>query len=425
MKNRYRKTCVLIILLCLMLLSGCKDDIAETVRIINTVASDVQRIAAETPSVTALPTVTLPMPTAEPTAVPTVEPTPQPSPLPTAEPTPPPIAAPTPVPLPVGDSFLTGSRMAAYLRLAPFSVLSNDELRTDFLKAVTSRLVLNYSINDTNSSLIDPVIFSEPSNTGFLLECVDVSGLTDAGTFDVFPDSSMQLEYLTEVNCFSTSSLSDLSIFGGTKKAAPGDIIFWLDETGKGINYSIILEYQNEYMCIALARSTGICASFVVYSGNVSERFISQGIVVHLAYPCIEQTVFLFLTNEMGYSPAAACGVMANIYYESSFRSKIDVGSYGLCQWQGNRRAALINWCKSMGLDYSTVKGQLEYLSYEVITEFPELSAYMSSLGNTKEDATNGARQWCYKYEQPGQSDAGYTRGKLAKDSFYPIYSQY
>ena len=185
-------------LLCLLLLSGCKDEIAKTVRMINTVASDVQRIAAETPSVTALPTVTLPMPTPEPTAAPASEP----SPLPTAKPTPSPTVAPTSVPLPVGDSFLTGSRMAAYLRLAPFSVLSNDELRTDFLKAVTSRLVLNYSINDTNYSLIDPVIFSEPSNTGFLLECVDVSGLTDAGTFDVFPDSSMQLEYLTEVNFF-------------------------------------------------------------------------------------------------------------------------------------------------------------------------------------------------------------------------------
>ena len=49
-----------------------------------------------------------------------------------------------------------------------------------------------------------------------------------------------------------------------------------------------------------------------------------------------EKDIYYFLKNEMGMNDAAACGVVANIERESSFRPDLygDNGtSYGICQW--------------------------------------------------------------------------------------------
>ena len=53
-----------------------------------------------------------------------------------------------------------------------------------------------------------------------------------------------------------------------------------------------------------------------------------------------EETIFSFVTNEMGMNSAAGCAVLANVYAESSFRPDLwgDGGtSYGICQWHNSR----------------------------------------------------------------------------------------
>lgn len=59
-------------------------------------------------------------------------------------------------------------------------------------------------------------------------------------------------------------------------------------------------------------------------------------------------------------------------------------------------------------------------------TKYLELDFYLMDLGNTADDAYNAAREWCFKYEQPGDiANVARDRAIAARDTFYPIYSQY
>ena len=405
----------LIIILTAFSVSAC----ASPVKILHTVISDIHDISEEAASAKS-----------EESDIPalTPSPVPTPTPTPTADPTPSPEATPDATLSPEIDSISDVGQKAAYLRFSPISALSSDELRNDFVKIAQGNVIASYGIYDFSSELVDSVIFSGSANIGFLLNCVDISGLTDAGTFDVLPDCSMQYSYLTNVNAFQVSSLSELIPYGGTASAQSGDIIFWFDENGNTVNYAIVASASDTSLEIVLTAATGESGLFETCLYNVSSRFISSGKLVHLTYPCIEQTVYFFCVNDLGYSPAAACGVMANIYKESSFRSEIESsGSYGLCQWLGERKQELIKWCKTNALDYTTTEAQLKYLKYELTLEkYSELDTLMRSFSNTEQDAYDAAREWCYKYESPSNAGIiGRDRGLISRDDFYPIYSQY
>ena len=375
-----------------------------------------------------------------------LEPTPQPSPSlspvqpqPTAAPTPPPtpepVATPEPQPTPTPtppaqtDSFLHGSERAAYLRYAPYSDLTTDELRAAFVKVALSGISAQLPHTQDLSALCESLIYGESANVNFLLQCSDRAGLTDAGMLDVFPDCNMQYRYLVDVNGFAQCSLTDCVPFGGGVRAQEGDFIFWLDEAGRAVNYGIISASEDAYIRAVLCRADGSSATLEMNWANLGGRCTENAVVVHLIYPSNEQYVYLFCVNKMQLTPAAACGIMANIYKESSFRNYIDSGgSYGLCQWLGERRSELMNWCRENGLDYTTMYGQLSFMHHEIMTneKYHPLVGIIYTLGNTADDAATAAREWCYKYEMPANvGDIGYQRGLSARNDFYPIYSQY
>lgn len=135
-----------------------------------------------------------------------------------------------------------------------------------------------------------------------------------------------------------------------------------------------------------------------------------------------EKTVYAFLTDTLGYCPAAACGVMSNIYCESRFTANINGmgGAYGICQWGGVRRTRLVNWCSSHGYNYTTLTGQLRFMQYELSTYFPRVNNYLKSVSNTSQGAYNAGFYWCYYFEIPADtySTAVY-RGNLAKTRYW------
>ena len=59
-----------------------------------------------------------------------------------------------------------------------------------------------------------------------------------------------------------------------------------------------------------------------------------------------EEIIYNFLKNDLGLNTAAACGVLANIEKESSFRNDViesgytweTGGGYGICQWTNDSR---------------------------------------------------------------------------------------
>lgn len=365
-------------------------------------------------------------PTPSPTPTPTATPVPDPSPAPT--PTPEPTATPVPVPTPRTDSYLEGSDMADYLKYAPVCDTPDDELRDKFIAAAQSGLSLSYGTGDDVSAILESVVFSETANVNFMLSCADASGLTDLGVFDVLPDCDMQYHYLTEVNCFGYCSLSECRPFGGSFLAEPGDLVFWLDEDGEVTNFAVVISASDSFFRLVVSRADGTKASFDVNWANLGKKCVEQGVLVHLIYPAAEQMVYYFCVNELGYSSAAACGILANIYKESSFRltSRSD-GSYGLCQWLGDRVSSLKSWCAKNSLDSATLTGQLMYMQHELgTTKYLELDFYLMDLGDSAEDAYSAAQQWCFKFEQPGDiANVARDRAESARDEFYSIYSQY
>lgn len=394
-------------------LCACGDGrLTKTVGIVSN-AVDEMRALEPTPE---------PTPTPPPTAVAT------PSPTPTPEPTPEPTPTPPPMPTPRTDIYLTGTAQADYLRYAPVCSTPDDELRNNFTRAAESGLAMRYSTADSFADVLEAVVYTDAANTNFMLTCADASGLTDVGMFDVLPDCEMQYTYLTEVNGFGYCALSDCVPFGGTLQAEAGDIIFWLDENGSAVNFGIVTAATSDYFRTVVCRSDGAKASFDLNRANAGERCAANGVLVHLIYPVAEQMAFYFCVNELGYTPAAACGVIANIYKESSFRlsARAD-GSYGLCQWLGERRTELTSWCTNNGFDYTTLTGQLRYMQHELgLQKYLELDFLLMDLGNTADDAYTAAREWCFKYEQPGDiANVARDRALIAQEDFYPIYSQY
>ena len=414
-----RLICVLLALTIASSMCSCGGKLSTGLDIITEAVEEMSELEP-TPS----PTFT-PAPTPAPT--PTAAPTPEPTPIPTATPVPTP--APSPAPTPQTDSFLTGLEQAAYLRIPPYSSLTTDELRGAFVKAALSGIDAQLKVNEDVSAICEGIIYGETANVNFLLQCSDYAGLTDAGMLNVFPDCNMQLRYLLDVNLFAHCRLGECKAFGGSVSPMEGDLIFWLDEEGRAVNYGIITAIEESFYRVVLCRADGSCATVEMSWANLGARCIENAVVVHLIYPSNEQFVYLFCVNKMLLTPAAACGVMANIYRESSFRNYVKSdSSYGLCQWMGERRSNLHKWCRNNGLDSSTMYGQLSFMQHELMSDekYLPLVEIMYSLGNTEQDAHDAAREWCYKYEMPANiGDIGYQRGLSARNDFYPIYSQY
>lgn len=139
-----------------------------------------------------------------------------------------------------------------------------------------------------------------------------------------------------------------------------------------------------------------------------------------------KEMIFDYLVGKMGLSNAAACGVMANIQYESGF-SNIALGdggtSYGLCQWHAERFTRLRKYCGSRGIDYRTTQGQLRYLEYELRKSFPDVLDYLEHVENNKKGAYNAAYYWCINFEKPSDmNEKAVTRGNLASKALWKVY---
>lgn len=136
--------------------------------------------------------------------------------------------------------------------------------------------------------------------------------------------------------------------------------------------------------------------------------------------------IFEVLTKKLGYSEAAACGIMANIRCESTFNPhawNAGGGSYGLCQWTGGRYGRLRSWCGSNGYDYTTIDGQLAYLEYELQSHYRGVEEYLRSVENTSDGAYDAGQYYCYHFEAPAsRGSVSVYRGGLASGTFWETY---
>ena len=140
-----------------------------------------------------------------------------------------------------------------------------------------------------------------------------------------------------------------------------------------------------------------------------------------------EEMIFVFAVKKMGYNEAAACGLVANIKYESGFRPNAegDSGrSYGICQWFSSRKTRLISWCEDNGYDYQTMEGQLYFLKYELEKYYPSVHKYLKNVDNDAQGAYDAAYYFCYNFEAPAnRASKSNTRGNYAKNTTYPKFT--
>lgn len=140
----------------------------------------------------------------------------------------------------------------------------------------------------------------------------------------------------------------------------------------------------------------------------------------------VEQIIYAFLVKEMKLNTAAACGILANVDRECSFRvtaASYD-GGYGICQWTGTRNTLLKNWCSENGYDASTLEGQLRFLQYELENTRTNTLKYLKNVENSAAGAYDAAYYFCYNFEIPANRAArSVERGNLAKDQYWRTYA--
>lgn len=131
------------------------------------------------------------------------------------------------------------------------------------------------------------------------------------------------------------------------------------------------------------------------------------------------QYIYTYLTTKMGFNGAAACGIIANIQYESGFNPTAlgDQGtSYGICQWHKGRYRALVKFCENNGYIVSTLDGQLEYLNSELINNYPKVYDYLMNVSDDSMGAYQAAVYWCKYFEVPANADEqSILRGECAR----------
>lgn len=143
--------------------------------------------------------------------------------------------------------------------------------------------------------------------------------------------------------------------------------------------------------------------------------------------------VFSFLTQEVGFNTAAACGVMANMEHESGFdSSKVlydsnGLLSGGLCMWNGGRFSSLQRFCNANGYNYLSVYGQLKYLEHELKSSYYDhIYKYLKNVSNDPNGAYNAAYYWCYYFEIPAnRSYHANKRGGAASSKYWNQYSYF
>ena len=179
---------------------------------------------------------------------------------------------------------------------------------------------------------------------------------------------------------------------------------------------------------------TVISTSFIVYSGEKPSGEKAQ--VNYTTKLTDEETneglIWNFFVEKLG-NPYGAAAVLANMRQESvctpqrvsgdmatdfafslRYTELVDSGdvnrdsfiqaaagngygnAYGLCQWQGERKAGLYDLAKGLGTSVGDLITQCEYTMIELQVEYPSLLSYLK----TANDCSAAARQFCYVFEQ-------------------------
>lgn len=140
-----------------------------------------------------------------------------------------------------------------------------------------------------------------------------------------------------------------------------------------------------------------------------------------------EAIIYDFVKRELAVNDAAAAGILANLYCESTYKPTAQATeadgsiSYGICQWNKVRHEALKTYCADNGYDYTSLTGQLYYLKYELETSEKRAFERVKNVTNDVEGAYEAGYNWAMYFERCASVYYN-QRAALTRDSFWPIY---
>lgn len=213
--------------------------------------------------------------------------------------------------------------------------------------------------------------------------------------------------------------------------------VFFVGET-KATSLPVTWEaYQEDY-----ARSQ---STYYIFTPHFDSKYLVRGMSVTDDAPYIEvrqnpgvavemiasapptvneKKIFEYCTEDLGLSKAAACGILANMYCESGFRTNaLGDGntSVGICQWHNGRWTSLRAYTE----DWQTLEGQLDYMAWELGHGYTVTDRYLKEVSNDAQGAYDAAYFWCMHYEMPDSAHTrGITRGYLARNIYWPRYGE-
>ena len=173
------------------------------------------------------------------------------------------------------------------------------------------------------------------------------------------------------------------------------------------IENEVNFDEAGEYSVKILAVDYNGLTAEKTYTINVRNKVVSSSEGFDIIY---DQ-----LTSVYGYNRAAACGILANLWFECNFNPDAGDYYYGLAQWGGSRKDNLYSYCASNGLDPSTIEGQLAFMNYELSNGYSGVKNYLLQVADNSDGAYNAAVYFCDYYEGAA-TNAG--RGELARDYY-------
>lgn len=166
-------------------------------------------------------------------------------------------------------------------------------------------------------------------------------------------------------------------------------------------------ELPEERRVLSIAELLGGASGYGTPSGGASASVSGAAVISYPGAAKLEGSARLiadYLKNNMGLNSAAVAGVLANIQSESEFEASAlgdDGASFGICQWKGARRQALLRYCTDNSLDASTLTAQLDFLNKELTESYPETLRILLGSRNDAGGADNAAYFFCTDYEAP------------------------
>ena len=320
-----------------------------------------------------------------------------------------------------------GFRRADYLRIGITSSICGYTHRNSLIDEVNSNFAIKVPENKYYDFIYD---VDYAKSFEFLLECGRNRELVYAGTFLDNPDCPTQLEFLTAINGFLQYDSSDTYTSGYFKfNFAEGDIVFWLDDEGRAINAGLVTNCHSGGVNSVIIKGKNGDIGEILLSKDCDMSILNFKLVRPI-YSSNENLAYLFCITDMHCSKAGACGILANINMESSFRTgeegSINFDSFGICQWSSERSSKLISWCEKYGYDYLSLEGQLKFMQYELSSLYPSTDYLLKTIENNPTGAYDAGYWTCFEYEQPYEFEfVSADRAELSRDFYWPYYSNF